>query len=533
MRAADYSTAPDYGRLNVLGNSFAGSALILVHAAAIAISLAGPALILADTFFENGQFSLAAWFNVFGDWPRWATLLGHTALVCASAIGCCCVAGVILAITLFKTDVRFRVLAIVLLLLCAAIPLYAVTGSMLSIIGPESAKNSPMMAGLIHAVAHLPITVLIIGVGLRSVPRDLEEAALVEGAGRIRTLICVTLRLGIGGLIASLILVTLWVTTDYSVSDVLMVRTFAEEVYTQYALQGRSKEPALVCLPQIILFGGLLWALRRGFLTGERAPLTTGTRCSFNAGRWRLPLSVTAGLVAIALAMAPLVSLGVRLRGVNNLVGIAGTFGEEICVSFVTSLAAGLITAGLGVGLAWYIVRRRKCWTLVVAYVIMMLAIPGPILGIGMIQLFNRPGLAGRFYDSAAILVAAYVIRFLPIAVILLIPAVRAIPIECELAAEVDGCGLFALWQRIIWPQCIPAALAALFVVMVLSIGELPCSLLVTPPGYTTVGARFFSLIHYGLYPDAAMLCLLSIGSVLLPWLGLLLLWERRLFDSD
>lgn len=125
----------------------------------------------------------------------------------------------------------------------------------------------------------------------------------------------------------------------------------------------------------------------------------------------------------------------------------------------------------------------------------------------------------------------AYIVRFLPIAVILLIPAVRAIPIECEQAAKLDGCGLFAMWSRIIWPQCIPTALAAMFIVMVLSIGELPCSLLVTPPGYTTVGARFFSLIHYGLYPDAAMLCLLSIGSVLLPWLGLLLLWGKRLFD--
>lgn len=368
--------------------------------------------------------------------------------------------------------------------------------------------------------------------GLRSVPRDLEEIALVEGAGRVQTLLCVTLRLGVGGLVAALVLVTLWVTTDYSVSDVLLVRTFAEEVYTQYALQGRSKEPALVCLPPIVVFSGLLWVLRRGYLTGEAAPLTTGMRCSFNTWRWRLPLSVAAVLVALVLAVTPLVSLGLRLRGVSDVGGIAGTFLAEIGVSFVTSLAAGLLASGLGVGLAWHIVRKCKGRAVLIAYVILILAIPGPILGMGLIKLFNRPGLAGHVYDSPSMLVVAYVVRFLPIAVILLIPAVRAIPIECEQAAKLDGCGLLAMWSRIIWPQCIPAALASVFIVMVLSIGELPCSLLVTPPGYTTVGARFFSLIHYGLYPDAAMLCLLSIGSVLLPWLGLLLLWAKRLFDS-
>ena len=510
----------------------AGSVLVLAHVVVVAVSLAGPALILVDTFVENGRLSLAAWLSVFSDWPRWAALLSNTAVVCASAVGSCCLAGVVLAIILFKTDARFRHPTIALLLLCAAVPLYAVNGSVLSIVGIEHARDSPIAVGLIHAVAHLPIAALIVGVGLRSIPREPEEIALVEGVGRVHTLLCVTLRMGVGWLVAALILVTLWVTTDYSVSDVLLVRTFAEEVYTQYALQGRSKEPALVCVPQIVLFGGLLWALRRGYLTGENTPLTTGMKCTFSTGRWRLPFSFAAGLVALVLAVTPLVSLGLQLRGVNDIVGIAATFRAEIGVSFVTSVAAGLLASGLGVGLAWHVVRKRKGRTLVIAYVILMLAIPGPILGMGLIQLFNRPGLAGHIYDSPAMLVVAYLVRFLPIAVILLVPAVRAIPIECELAARVDGCGLFGVWLHIIWPQCIPTALAAMFIVMVLSIGELPCSLLVTPPGYTTVGARFFSLAHYGLYPDAATLCLLSIGSVLVPWLGLLLLWTKRFFDS-
>lgn len=515
-----------------LGDSLAGLGVVLIHVIVVGISLAGPVLILVDTFFEDGRFSLVAWQNVFGDWSRWATLLSNTAVVCMSAVGLCCLAGVVLAIILFKTDVWLRLPAIALLLFCAALPLYAVNGSMLSIIGMEQAKSSPIVVGLIHAVAHLPIATLIIGLGLRSVPRDLEETALVEGAGRVYTLLCVTLRLGIGGVIAALVLVTLWVTTDYSVSDVLLVRTFAEEVYTQYALQGRSKEPALVCLPQIVLFGGLLWILRRGYLTGESAPLTLRDRDTFSTGRWRLSFTVITAGALLALAVAPLVSLGLRLRGVSDILGTARTFHEEIVVSFVTSVAAGLIAATLGVGLAWHIVRKRKGRTLLIVHVILMLAVPGPILGMGLIQLFNRPGPLGYIYDSPMMLVVAYLVRFLPIAVILLIPAVRAIPIECELAAKVDGCSLFGVWRHIIWPQCLPAALAAVFVVMVLAIGELPCSLLVTPPGYTTVGARFFSLLHYGLYPDATVLCLLSIASILIPWLGLLLLWRKRLFYS-
>ena len=120
-----------------LGDVLAGSAVVLVHVIVVLASLAGPVLILVDTFFDDGRFSLFAWQNVFGDWPRWATLLSNTAVVCISAVGLCCLAGVVLAIILFKTDVWLRLPAIALLLLSAALPLYAVNGS----IGQHDAGN--------------------------------------------------------------------------------------------------------------------------------------------------------------------------------------------------------------------------------------------------------------------------------------------------------------------------------------------------------------------------------------------------------
>ena len=513
------------------------AALILIHVAVVVASLAGPALILADTVHseEHGRWSFAAWRNVFGSseaWSRWIQLLSNTMSVCGSAVGLCCLAGTALALVLFKTDARFRPAAIALLLLAAALPIHVVNGSMLSIIGVERAQKSAVMVGLIHAIAHLPIVVLIIGVAVRSVAAELEEVALVEGAGRLRVLLRVTLRSAVGGTVASVILVVLWAATDYSVSDVLQVRTFAEEVYTQSALWGRPQEAALACVPQVALFGVLLWVLRRGYIASDPPALSSGRRRRFMTGRWRTLLSIVAGAACLALAATPIASLVPRLERAKSVTQLAWSFSEEIRVSMVASLAAGVISAGLGVGLAWYAVRRRRWRAMITGYVVAMLAIPAPILGMGMIRLFNRPGFWGNHvYDSPVILVLAYVFRFLPIAVILLIPTVRAVPRECEMAARVDGCGMLGTWRRIVWPMCLPGALVAMFVVMVLSLGELPCSLLVAPPGYVTAGTRFFSLIHYGLYPDAAMLCLLSMAMVAVPWLGLLVLWRRQLAE--
>ncbi len=509
----------------------AGVLLAGAHGLVVIASLAGPALILADTFTDEGRFTLVAWRNVFASWDRWEALLVNTGAASLSALVLCCAVGIALAALLFKADIGGRWPGIGLLLLAASVPLYVVNGAVVSIVGLDSLRGSVAAVGLIHAAAHLPIAVIIIGSALRSVPAAVEESALVAGAGSLRVLFDVTLRLAAGGIVAAAIIVLLWVTTDYSVSDVLLVRTFAEEVYTQYALHGRPQEPALVCLPQIVLFGGLLWAFRRAYLTGTDAPTNVRVAHRFKTGRWRIPLSTAAVVVPLGLVVALVAALVGPLRKVPDPMYIASWFAEEVATSLITGAAAGVISAGLGVGLAWYIIRRPRWRPVLAAYVVVMLAIPAPILGVGMIRLFNRPGPAGWLYDSPVILTAAYVFRFLPIAVILLIPAVRAIPIECELAARVDGCTELTIWRRIVWPQCTRMALVTVFIVTVLAIGELPCSLLVAPPGFTTVGARFFSLVHYGMYPDAAMLCLLSIGSVMVPCAALLMLLKGRLAD--
>jgi len=509
---------------------FLGTLLFLCHAAAVVAAVAGPVLVLADTLNRDGHITFAAWRSAFSDLPRWSTLLGNTAVVAGVAALACIPAGIVLAVALFRTDLRFRLAGIVLLLLTAAIPLFIVSGAVFSIIGKDRWLGMAPVVGLVHAVVHLPIVTLIVGAALRSVSADTEEAALVEGAGPVRTLFSVTLPMAIGGIVASLVVVMLWVTTDYSVSDLVVVRTFAEEVYTLYAV--RPHEAALVCVPQIVLFGGLLWYLRSGFLAGcegEETQVASEEPYRFRVRRHRRLLSVVTATVVLALAATPVATLFARLCDARSLRRYAWLFTGEIQTSIWTSFSAAVLVAVLGLGLAWYAVRRPRWRPVIAAFVVLMLAIPAPVLGMGLIAVFNRDGPLGYVYGSPGMLVLAYTFRFLPVAVILLIPAVRAIPLECELSAKVDGCGGVATWWHIVWPLCLPQALLVVFAVAALSFGELPCSLLVTPPGYDTVGKRFFDLIHMGLYPDVAVLGLWSVAAVLVPWAGITWLLRRRL----
>ncbi len=496
----------------------------------IPISLAVPALLLVRTFFDADGWNLSPWKNVYGDLGRWSTLLGNTGQATLTALAVTLLLGVPLGAVLFRADIRLRRTALAFLLLAAVVPFYSMGSTFLALFGVERLEKSALLLGVVHGLAYVPITALISGIAFRIVPGDLEDAAFVEGARGLGVFFRVTLRLAMSGILAALILVAQWVATDYSISDLIMVRTFAEEVYTQFALNARPEEPTLVCLPQAILFASVFWLLGRRFLGGGSATPSSTEARPFRSGRWCLPLSLVAVAACLCLAVAPSILMISRLEPSKGFFHYLVVFTPEIKTSGWTSFTAAAITAIIALGIAWFLVRRPRLRVFLAAYVVMLLALPGPLLRVGLIQLFNRPGPLGYVYDTPLMLILAYSIRFLPVAVILLVPAVRSIPVEYERAALTDGCTTFGVWRRIVVPLTFPALLVSTFVVTALSVGELSCSHLLSPAGYSTVASRFFSLIHYGLVGDAAALSLISILGVSMPWLALLLFFRKVRF---
>ena len=75
----------------------------------------------------------------------------------------------------------------------------------------------------------------------------------------------VTLRRSLGAIAAAGLAVLVLTAGDMSVTDLLSVRTYAEESYTQYQ-SGNSPRAALVALPPMVAFGALI-------LVGVRALL--------------------------------------------------------------------------------------------------------------------------------------------------------------------------------------------------------------------------------------------------------------------
>jgi iron(III) transport system permease protein len=99
-----------------------------------------------------------------------------------------------------------------------------------------------------------------------------------------------------------------------------------------------------------------------------------------------------------------------------------------------------------------------------------------------------------------------------------------------ELAA-VDGAGPIAQLCRVALPVRWPAVVLAFLVSLAVALGDLAASILVVPPGVTTLSIRIFGLLHYGVEDQVAGICLALVAMFALltaAAVGLAFYWNRR-----
>lgn len=394
----------------------------------------------------------------------------------------------------------------------------------------------------IHGVAALPWATLIVGAGLCLVERELEEQGLLDGSpGQL--LFRVTLPAALPAIGVAALWVTILSAGEIAVTDLFSVRTYAEEVYTLIAVgplmeQGEPLEgTTLAILPGILISAWLaiagLAVLTR--LAPARRPLTLGGRYVFRLGVWRTPLAILVGLVLLILVGVPLASLcykaGVLVTQTDA--GRARSWSLWKCIEMIASspyrypwesgwsLVIGTLAAtaavAAGIPMAW-LARSGgyRAWG-VMLITALSLATPGPVVGLVVIWLLNRPGCPPLVYLYDQSILAPWLalsLRGFAPATLILWHSLASVPSELLDAARVDGAGPMSRLWRIAVPSRLTGVCLAWIVVFVLSMGDLAASILVVPPGVTTLSIRIFLLLHYGVEDRVAGVCLAQVAAL-------------------
>ncbi len=488
-------------------------------------------------------FVLSAW-AVWLEGSRIVELAQHTFALLILTLLFAFPPGFVLALLLQRTNLPGRNIIHTLVLVGLFVPLPLVISAWQAVGGDlaQQWNQGVWWAAFVHAVTALPWVVWLVGLGLARVEPELEEEALTA-----TTPFKVLLRVSIPRAKAAIQLAVLWIVLqtigEIAVTDMANVRTFAEEIYTQYVVGGPEAQAraVIVSLPVTVL--GILGC---GFVLRQWHRETTISRWKIaplmvELGRWRWLLSVLVVGGVLVCVGVPLFAL-IRQAGGHHSGGWsavrfkvemlralklnAGMLGESLCWSIATGCLATLLATLAG----WLALERLAFRRFLFLLVVILWAVPGPVLGFGLKEAINRlmdiedvllgfsdlrPARALLYEWSTPLPVLwAHLARLFPFAVALLWPALQAIPRDLRDLARVDGAGLWAEFRHVIWPHVRRVVPLAIIAVTALALGELSTSKLVQVPGRQTFAQELFKEMHYGVTTTTAALALVELGMV-------------------
>jgi len=456
----------------------------------------------------------------FADLPRYSHIFGNTVTVAVAATVMAVLFGFVMGWILTRTNVPGRAALEQLM----ALPYYVtpLMGALAwSLIGSPSGGflnqvwralggeghlidvTTPYGIAWVMALFEGSVAFVMIGAVMKSMDPALEEASQVLGAGRLRTMLRITLPLVLPGVLGAAIFVFAEMLGSFSAALVLglpsrfyVVTTAMYQLVSQYPPQ----------FPRAAAMGVSLFAVMFAMVYVYRRVVSRGTYVTITGKafrprvmdvgplRWSL-LAVCWAYLGVAVILPILTLLYSSVQRLATAFPKAGHFTLEnyrialsldaVRSALWNSLLLGVGTASLGVVimgfLAWMIYRSRLPGVGAIEYVLMFpQAVPRLVFAFGMLWawlIFPIP-----VYGTLWLLLIAYLTVFLPLGLRTISGVILQIDRSLEESAQMCGASWGYRLRTVTMPLLRPGLIAAWLLLFIASVRELGASILLMGP---------------------------------------------------
>jgi iron(III) transport system permease protein len=346
-----------------------------------------------------------------------------------------------------------------------------------------------------------------------------EEVARTLGDSQGRALRRVVLPLLVPAVATGALLATLYALSDFGSVSLLQFDSFARQIYVQYRAAFDRSLAAVLALGLAGLALGA--ALVEAFVRHRRPRVVarTGSRpaAPVALGRWRWPaLTACASVTGLALVLPVLTLVAWLWRGLvrDDLVRVLP---ETVANTALAGVGAALVALLLGLPVALLAARwPRPSVRLIEAGSVTSFALPGIVVALAVVFLAIRIGPV--VYQTLGLLLVAYAVRFLPLAIVPLREGLVSISPRLEESARLLGRTPLQAFRDVALPILRPGLVAGAALVFLSTIKELPMTLLLGPTEFRTLATSVWGAVGDGFYARAAapalVLVIVSIAGV-------------------
>jgi len=455
----------------------------------------------------------------------WRPLTGFLLLNTVRLIACAVIStgliGTALAWAVERTDLASKRIWSILAVVPLAIPPFITSYAWVSL-SPE--LENFWGALLVVTVSYYPLVYLPVAAALREMDPALEETARALGLSRVSMFVRVILPQLRPALLGGVLLVALDVLVEFGAFALLRFRTFTTAIYGACRAGFSGAEPAVLAMVLLVLCVACLTA---EFLVRGRARygrIAHGVRrraAGYALGRWQWPVQAAfAGWAGLTIGVpVGMILYWLAQPGDVATAPVAATFGAVADAAW-SSVYLGAAGAALCMALALplgVLATRYDGWLVTALERAAYLAqsIPGIVVALALVSLTVhalRP-----LYESTPLLVAAYAVLFLPLALVSVRAALTQAQPALEEAGRSLGLGRAAVLVRISLPLAAPGLGAAAALVFISVTTELTATLLLAPIGTQTLATQIWAdtstLAFAAAAPYAAVMAVMSMAA--------------------
>lgn len=361
----------------------------------------------------------------------------------------------------------------------------------------------------IEVMSFLPISVGLALIGFESVRMTLIEAARPFRSD-MHVFSKVVLPLAAPAITAGAGLLFLLSLVDYSVPSLFSLNVYSLEIFAEFGATNQPARAFLLSIPLLLVAVVTIAFSRRALQSAVHNSTEANRTWSVKPDypvwfTWLQRAALALLLIQVTVLVISLVAVVGSLDALTSTIAMAGV---EVSFTFWIAIAASLVCIPIAFAAATELERNDWRGGLWWSLVIFPLAIPAPLIGIGLISIWNRP-VGIDIYGSPIMPVLAVLARFSPLAALVVYAQLRQIDPLLIDAARIFQTTPLRTWLQIRLPMLSPGFIAAALITFALTIGELGATLLVTPPGFATLTIRIYNYLHYGSSSTVAGLCLM------------------------
>ncbi len=458
--------------------------------------------------------------------PRVGELLANTALLVALTVPACAAVALWLAWITERSDLRHAQLWSALAVAPLAVPAFVHSYAWVTV---APGLHGLWAAVLVSVIAYSPFMYLPVAAALRRLDPALEDVAASLGDPPWRVFLRVVLpqlRLALcgGGL-----LVALHLLAEYGLFVTIRFDTFTTAIFDQF--QSAYDGPAANMLAGVLVACCLGLLGLEAALRGRARYARLGAGAARTLRRRRLGRAAVAcmalNLAGAALTLGvPLLTLGRWLLAGGTAIWRLDEIGAALGQTLLLALLGGAAATLAAVPMAWLSIRAPgRLQRLLEGGNYVVGALPGVVIALALVAVTVR--MARPLYQTVFTIVFAYVLMFLPRAMLSLRGSIAQAPVELEhAAASLGRTPAQALWAVTV-RLAAPGAAAGMALVALGITNELTATQMLAPNGTTTLATAFWAysgeIDYAAAAPYALLMVLLSLP---LTWL---LLRQSRL----